>query len=451
MKLHRSPAAQAAALLLAASLPLPAAADDTDDALRARLEALESELALVKRKLEVKQEADDDKSASAALVTADKQGFQITSPDKTSFKLRIRGYVHADSRTFVSDATTTSRETFALRRARLVFEGTLFENVDFRVMPDFAGSAVTLQDAYLNLRYFPLAQVQAGQFKAPFGLERLQSATALTFIERGFPTQLAPNRDLGVMLAGDFHEGLLTYQLAAMNGVTDGSSAASDSDNAKDVVARVFTQPFLETPWTPLQGFGLGGAVTFGHQKRATTTYKTNGQDTFFKYATGVTEQGDRLRFGPQATYYWGPFGALFEWTRSEVDLVNTLGATQQADVTAWQIAGSYVLTGESAGFKGVVPRAPFRPSDGTWGALEFAARYHTLAVDDDVFASGFASLAASAREARAWTVGTNWYLNPFVKISLNYERTRFDGGGGVVGLDRADEDLLLTRFQLAY
>jgi phosphate-selective porin OprO/OprP len=440
-------AAVAAALAVS---PLHARADESNAELLQRLESLESELALVKRKLEVKQEADDDKTTSAALVTADKQGFQITSPDKTSFKLRIRGYLHADSRTFVSDQTTTSRETFALRRARLVFEGTLFENVDFRVMPDFAGSAVTLQDAYLNLRYFPLAQVQAGQFKAPFGLERLQSATALTFIERGFPTQLAPNRDLGVMLQGDFHEGLLTYQLAALNGVTDGSSSPSDSDDGKDVVARVFSQPFLETPWTPLQGLGLGAAVTFGHQKRATTTYKTNGQDTFFKYATGVTERGDRLRIGPQATYYWGPFGALFEWTKSEVDLVNTLGAKQQSDVTAWQIAASYVLTGESAGFKGVVPRAPFRPSEGTWGALEFAARYHKLEIDDDVFASGFASLAASAREAAAWTVGTNWYLNPFVKISLNYERTKFEGGGGV-GLDRADEDLLLTRFQLAY
>lgn len=441
-------AALAAALV---AVPLHARAEESNAELLQRLETLEHELALVKRKLEVKQDADDDKTSTAALVTADKQGYQITSPDKTSFKLRLRGYVQADSRTFVANQTTTSRETFALRRARLVFEGTLFENVDFRVMPDFAGSSVTLQDAYLNLRYFPLAQVQAGQFKAPFGLERLQSATALTFIERGFPTQIAPNRDLGVMLQGDYHEGRLSYQLAAMNGVTDGASATSDSDDAKDVVARVFAQPFIETPWAPLQGLGVGAAVTYGRQKRATTTYKTNGQDTFFKYATGVTERGSRLRIAPQASYSWGPFGALFEWTRSETDLVNALGAKLESDVTAWQIAASYVLTGESASFKGIVPRSPFRPGEGGWGAVELAARYHTLEVDGDVFAGGFASIAASARKASAWTVGANWTLNPFVKISLNYERTKFQGGGGVVGVDRPDEDLLLTRFQLAY
>jgi phosphate-selective porin OprO/OprP len=440
-------------LVLAVALgapPLHVRADESDAELRARLEALESELALVKRKLEVKQEEDDNKAATAALVNADKQGFQITSPDKTSFKLRIRGYVQADSRSFVANETSTARETFALRRARLLFEGTLFENVDFRIMPDFAGASPKLFDAYVNLRYWPLAQLQAGQFKGPFGLERLQSATALLFIERGFPTQLAPNRDLGVMLQGDFHEGVLQYQLAAMNGVSDGSSAVSDSDDAKDVVARLFAQPFLETPWAPLQGLGLGVAVSSGHQKRGTTTYVTNGQDTFFKYATGVTEKGHRLRIAPQATYYWGPFGVLFEWTQSETDLVNALGAKLESDVRAWQIAASYVLTGESTSFKGVTPRQPFRPAEGTWGALEIAARFHRLEVDRDVFAAGFASLNSSASRADAWTLGLNWSLNPFMKLSLNYERTAFDGGGAG-GVDRPDEDLLLTRFQLSY
>jgi phosphate-selective porin OprO/OprP len=39
---------------------------------------------------------------------------------------------------------------------------------------------------------------RAGQYKAPVGLERLQSASAIVFLERAFPTELAPNRDRGV-------------------------------------------------------------------------------------------------------------------------------------------------------------------------------------------------------------------------------------------------------------
>jgi phosphate-selective porin OprO/OprP len=441
---------RALALLLAAlTLPLHASAE-SDEELAERLAALESELALVKRKLEVKQEEDESKASSAALVTADKSGFQISSPDRKTFRLRLRGYAHADSRTFLDKSSSSAREGFVLRRARLLFEGTLFENIDFRVMPEFGGSSPTLQDAYVNLRYWPVAQLQAGQFKAPFGLERLQSATAITFIERGFPTQLAPNRDLGVMLHGDFREGLLQYQLAAMNGVTDGASATSDADDTKDVVARVFAQPFLATTWAPLQGLGVGFAASYGEQTRATSTYRTNGQDVFFRYATDVTEDGERLRLAPQATYSWGPFGAMFEWTRSETDVTGPTGSGE-AELRAWQVAASWVLTGESASTRGVTPRTSLRPSDGSWGALEVAARFHRLEVDDDVFARGFASRTASASRADAWTLGINWYLNPFAKLALNYERTEFEDGGGALGIDRPDESLLLTRFQLAY
>jgi phosphate-selective porin OprO/OprP len=436
--------------LLLGSPPLPVRAESNEQLLE-RLTALESELALVKRKLEVQDEEDAAKAATAAPVTADRAGFQITSPDKTSFRLRIRGYAHFDSKTFVEPRSLTAREGFQVSRARLNVEGTLFEHMDFRLMPDFGGSSPTLQDAYVNLRYWPLAQVQAGQFKAPFGLERLQSATALTFITRAFPTQLAPNRDLGVMLQGDFHEGVLLYQLAALNGVTDGSSSTSDSDDSKDVVARVFAQPFLETPWAPLQGLGVGFAVTYGEQTRAAATYRTSGQETFFRYATGVSEDGERLRLGPQAHYYWGPFGSMFEWTKSDTQLVRAAGGALESDVRAWQIAASWVLTGESASFRGVTPRNPFRPSEGTWGAFEVAARFHRWEIDDDVFAGAFASPTISAAQADAWTLGLSWYLNPFVKLVLNYERTKFDGGGSVLGTDRPDEDVLLTRFQLSY
>ena len=376
-----------------------------------RVRALEDELALLRRKLEVKEEEDGAKASTAALVTADKSGFQISSPDRTSFRLRIRGYAHFDSLTFVEPRSLTARERFQVSRARLNLEGTLFENVDFRLMPDFGGASPSLQDAYVNLRYWPIAQAQAGQFKSPFGLERLQSATALTFVARAFPTQLAPNRDIGVMLHGDFREGLLQYQLAAMNGVTDGASATTDSDDAKDVVARVFAQPFLETPWTPLQGLGVGFAASYGEQTRATATYRSSGQDTFFRYAAGVTEDGERLRLGPQATYYWGPFGSMFEWTKSDTHLRSPTLGRSESFVRAWQVTASWVLTGESASFRGVTPRNPLRPSEGSWGAWEVAARYHRWEMDGDVFA----------------------------------------GGGAVLGTDRLDEDALLTRFQLSY
>jgi phosphate-selective porin OprO/OprP len=84
-----------------------------------------------------------------------------------------------------------------------------------------------------------------------------------------------------------------------------------------------------------------------------------------------------------------------------------------------------------------------------------------------------YADPKASAKSAQTWTAGVNWYVNPEVKISLNYAQTSFDGGGGDLASstgnkagvnstfydlvtkgkvrDREDERVLLARFQIAF
>ena len=61
----------------------------------------------------------------------------------------------------------------------------------------------------------------AGKFKVPVGLERLQSATDIRFIERAFPTSLVPNRDLGLSFGGDAAGGVVNYSFGYFNGVSD--------------------------------------------------------------------------------------------------------------------------------------------------------------------------------------------------------------------------------------
>jgi phosphate-selective porin OprO/OprP len=61
-----------------------------------------------------------------------------------------------------------------------------------------------------------------------------------------------------------------------------------------------------------------------------------------------------------------------------------------------------------------------------------------------------FADPDASARKATAWALGLNWYLNENLRWTLDYERTRFDGGA-TGGADRKDEDALLLRVALGF
>jgi phosphate-selective porin OprO/OprP len=102
------------------------------------------------------------------------------------------------------------------------------------------------------------------------------------------------------------------------------------------------------------------------------------------------------------------------------------------------------VLTGEPTSDRGVRPKRPFDPRAGTWGAVQVAARYAELMLDEDLFTSGIAAATAS-RTAQQMTINTNWFLNNYVKIYATYERFTFTGGA------RADENLILFGMQLAF
>jgi phosphate-selective porin OprO/OprP len=121
---------------------------------------------------------------------------------------------------------------------------------------------------------------------------------------------------------------------------------------------------------------------------------------------------------------------------------------TKKLENEAWQVAASYVLTGQKISYRGMALPKPFEPKDRNWGAFELAARYSKLHVDQDAFPI-FADPARSAQAATAWSVGINWYLNRNAKFTLDYEQTGFIGGASTG--DRQQEKIIFSRLQLSY
>jgi phosphate-selective porin OprO/OprP len=457
-----------------------------------KLEELEQKIRVLDRKNELAAEAAAEKAKTTPVVSAGPGGFQFRSAD-TNFVIRLRGYVQADARFFPNDhAAGAVNDTFLMRRVRPILEGTVYEKYDFRLMLDFASGITSsaanngfVQDAYLNARLFPQFQIQAGKFKEPVGLERLQSGANLLFIERGFPTLLVPNRDVGVQFHGSFGEGLLTYQAGVFNGVTDGASGDQEAaDDDKDIAARIFGHPFKNSSIEGLRGLGVGIAGTVGNQEGALRPLTTPGQQRFFAYRSGrnddlstiyglplvnVSADGEHWRLVPQAYYYWGPFGLYGEYVFSQQsnrrDLIDNNGFITSSSLatfrnTAWQVAGSYVLSGEDNSFNALQPRRPFSLSEPGWGAFELTARAGGLDVDKNAFGLGYAHPSVAAVGAFSWGVGLNWHLNRNVKLSLDYEQTRFDRstaspGAGIVPptspLLLQGEKAVLTRAQVSF
>jgi phosphate-selective porin OprO/OprP len=382
-----------------------------------------------------------------------KNGFAIQS-ETGDYALKIGGYVHADGRFAVDDPANAVTNQFLLRRVRPIVSGTVAQYFDFIITPDFGGGTTVLQDAYIDVRYTPKLRVRVGKLKTPFGLERLQSAQTLLFVERALPNNLVPNRDVGVQLHGELAGGAIAYQAGVFNGVPDGGSADTDTNDGKDLAGRVFLSPWKTKYTSPLRGLGLGFAATSGTANGAMRGYSSVSQVSVFSYLTTVTASGDRQRLSPQASYFYGPVGLIAEYVRAvhDVQKIQTGKPTQARQLTnsGWSVTGSWILTGEDASYATPVrPKSYFVPSAGKWGALQLVARVNALKVDPDTFPT-YADPARSVREASAWGVGVNWIWNSNLKYVLDYEQTRFKGGAAS-GSDRPDEKSVQTRLHISF
>jgi phosphate-selective porin OprO and OprP len=383
-------------------------------------------------------------------------GFALGSASGDS-EVRFRIVLHIDGREYLGDSPA-SADTFLLRRVRPFIEGTLWDFVDFRLMPDFPDGQPVVQDAYIDLHPWKWLHVRGGRFMVPIGLEWLQSDSTIVLVERSLATDLVPFRDLGVMVHGDVSDSTFSYQLAILNGSPDGGYGPDpDPQSDKDVVGRIFVRPLrpLHTDFTNL---GLGMAGSYGSVVGTPTatglpSYRSTGQLTIFSYLNdpmnpigATTASGARWRMTPQMYWYVGPVGLLGEYVVS-CQRVQRLAAVADLEHHAWNVSASIVLTLEHASYEGVVPSHPIDFRHKNFGAFELVGRYSELHLDSASFPT-FASPMTSVEAARELAGGLNWYMTDFVRIMLSFEHTEFIGGA--MNGNRLPENGLLGRLQVA-
>lgn len=413
---------------------------DEINALKQEIDELERKVRALERQRELEREESATRKRKTPLLTVGDQGFSLRS-ESGDFSLRVRSLVQADGRFYFSGAR--DNDGFLIRRARIELTGTLFRKFDFRIMPDFAGSSPTLLDAWLDWKVCSSFQVLAGKSKLPVGLERFQSRENNLMTEFGYPTSLVPNRDIGIAVHGAILGGGLDYYLGAFNGTTDGGSSVANADGDETLAARLFARPFKRGGPAALQGLGMGVGGTYGEAGGTPSNYSSVGQRTFYRWLSGVVIDGTTWRVDPQLCYFYGPFGLLGDYAISS-QRVSSGSVSRTVRNEAWQVTVSYVLTGEDASFNGVTPRKPVDPAAGAWGAWQVVGRVTELDVDGDAFPS-FANPTTSASRARSYGGGWNWYLNSMVRLSMDYNFTKFQGA------PLADEHVLFSRVQFRF
>lgn len=446
------------------------------------------------------------------------QGLKVVSSDE-NFIMYLRALIQADASIFFDNVGTEPPDTNGanipdnvyMRRIRPIIEGTLWKYVDYRIMPDFAPgpsgtNAPRIFDAIIDLRYFREASLAAGIMKAPVSLERLASASHLSFVERAWPNQLAPNRQRGFLLHGEFDQpghpsafsatgrnmtvsgnfpmymypDFLTYQFGVFNGASNNGSLYSNSNDSIDFQGRLFVHPFLHTGLAPLEGLGIGLAGTYGSPNSVPlSSFQSPGLQTIFTYNPATQADGNAYRLYPQSYWIWGPFKLVGEYALANQDIANQVqknGYTENQysmdqNSNAWNITMDYVLTGEHNSFlnAGIRPRQNFNPFENGWGAWVVAARYSPIHFGSGVFRNfgtaadpfyPFADPRNSVESADTWALGANWWLNPNTKLMFDYSQTGFRGGATALNpdgnpthtvIDRMTEKVFQTRMQVNF
>ncbi len=388
-------------------------------------------------------------NSNPSAVSFGKDGLVFTSED-TSSQLRVHGFVQADGRFFSSDLKDQSPDKFFFRRMRPIFEGTLFKTLDFRFMPDFGQNNPQIQDVYVELKLFSFLKPRLGKFKTPLGLENLRSDSESAFSERSLASDLLPLREVGMQLSGAVLHHSISYAIGYFNGASDGSNGNFQWRTSNEGVARLFLQPFLTSRSKTLRGLGVGAGGSFADESGKLPSFKTVGQDIFFKYSAKAIADGQHNRVSPQAWYYCGPVGLIGEYTISSQQVRNILFARRLSN-QAWQTTASFMLTGENNSYAGMRPRRAFEPQKGLrhLGGWEVAARYSQLRVDRNAFPL-FANPKTAAAGAAEWGLALNWYLNRYARVMNAYEHTSFQMASPQLA-SLHSENVVMSRLQLAF
>jgi phosphate-selective porin len=368
--------------------------------------------------------------------------FFIKSPDG-QFSISPYGYVNTDYRAYSGDGAPAN--TFVLRQARFGFQGNYGSHFDFALLADAAATTGSVvRDVYLNVRYKPELQFQAGQFKSPFAQEAGTGDTSLDFVERGFQSMLYPSaatayRSPGVAFHGDIDGGVMQYWVGAFNGK---GIAIANTTSEPEVIGRLRFYPWRKTKNDWLKQLAFGGSIDHAVSRGLSGDQSFSGAlpDGAYNFFPQFAINGPIERYNGEFTYLKnnfsvrGEYDQLNQFRRNVGSLqVGGLGFLSLPGITAkaWDISTTYLLTGEKRPENGTprVNRPLFGPDTPGgkgrgFGAWELAFRYTGIQANEpgvnllNYYTPGF--VPTFNQHTDEFTFGVNWYPNYWVKYVLN-------------------------------
>ncbi len=387
--------------------------------------SLEQRVAELEKELQKSREAEANKKEKAAVPSS-----------------RFTMQLQADTLDFNQDEANMAtlgdiQDAAVFRRARVGWTGD-YMLTEYRIEFDFALSGrPSFLDVWVAWKEVPyLDRVTVGHCVEPFSLERYTSNRFMTFMERSLIDQaFAPARNLGVMANNYSEDENATWALGLFRTNSDVFGDDLGDNGEKSLTGRVTWLPWYDEPSGGRYFVHLGAAYSFRDADNDLVRFQaqpeirsqsTTPPTQFFVDTLDIPANHHEL-YGLAAAIVRGPFSVQGEFMYAPVDRI---GGADPAFFGSYVYA-SYFLTGEhrpyrrrEGVFNRVMPHEEFflvRTQRGVcagWGAWELATRLSYVDLDDAGILGG---------ELTELTLGLNWYMNPYTRITGNYAHAFLD------------------------
>ena len=335
------------------------------------------------------------------------------------------------------------------RRTRINIKGSVNKHWSYKATYDFNSEKDTanLDEGYVKYDTKKGFTITAGKTKADMMLEQRTSSKWISTVERGLLNAMNEKVNYLVGKPGDGAGVKLGFYAkeSRISGVISVFDAyKNDSDDDNDMIlhstARLNYSPKMGKNEYAHFGVSYGMADYKGETSKAELQLGIHQGD---KTLLADAAAGDITNLGIEAAYVNGPFSVQAEYFDNETELED---GTKGFEWDGYYSQLSYILTGETRGYKWKGAKFDKIKPKGKNGAIELVLRYEDISIDD----ADEGTVAANEVDIDRTVLGVNWHVTNTVKFMANYSSVSMDNEVNP-GATSEDLDSFQLRAQYAF
>ena len=398
--------------------------------------------------------------ASDRLDVEAQDGILVFSSPDSGYKLWFDIRAQADGAVFFGapEYADPIGNGTSIRRARFAVKGQINEDWYGEFDMDLANGLAELKDAIVRYTGIPNLDLQVGNFKENFSIQRNTTSRYLQFMERPMVcSALAPSRHLGIN--AKYAKDWLWLSAGAFTQEVAGSEEWTNvADNNKDfgrnagysLTSKVVFRPLYKMDNASLH---IGAAYSYRTTKVSQATGEWGTYRASARNSTSINRKKyldtNNLKNFDHNNLWTVELAGHWDGIRYEAAYIgdnvrfsdaenpSSIG-TKSINLSGWYVQTGYLLFGGKQRYDANGAKYTKIKPGKDWGDVELCFRYEFLDLNAP-------EMNVYGGCAEAYAVGLNWWVNNNVKMQLNWQynnNDRYANGKDklFVGLDSAGQ-----------